>query len=77
MNWRETEPTKYGCRRWQTLDGMFMLVCSDQCDGIPLKTLWVLYQWKTGSWWPVAEKRSRKVIEKLAKQRLAKLESEE
>lgn len=76
LNWRPIEPTPHGNSRWETLDGMFRLVRSDQCDGIALPRLWMLWQYKQASWWKVAERRSRRRIEKLARERAAQLDEE-
>lgn len=77
MNWRPIEPTKHGCERWQTVDGLFQLVCADKYDGIKLPTLWQLFQFKAGEWRKVAEERGRTTIEKNARQRLAAIEASE
>lgn len=77
MRWREIEKSRYGCRQWQTGDGMFLLVCIDRFEDIPMRRIYVLWQWRRGSWWKVEERRSRKAIEKLAKQRAEQLETDD
>lgn len=74
--WIEGQPLTCGCRQWFSRDGMFRLICSDTYDGIELPRLWKLYQWRRGSWWKVAEKRSRQRIERLARQRAVELNEE-
>jgi hypothetical protein len=77
LNWREVEPTSHGNSRWQTLDGIFQLVCQEQCDGIPMVRLWILYQWRRGTWWRIEERKSRTAIEKLARICAVQLESDD
>lgn len=77
LNWRETGTLPSGSRYWQTLDGMFRLVCSEACYGVAIPREWRLWQWKRGSWWPIGEAKSRKRLEKLAVIRNAQLESED
>jgi len=77
VQWQETEPTTHGNKRWISRDGMWCLVCSNQCDGIALPQLWMLWQWRHGGWMKVEDRRSRTVIEKIAAQRAAALNDDE
>ena len=77
VKWTESEPTAHGNRLWVSRDGMFMLVCSEQFDGIVLPRLWVLWQWIRGGWTKVGERRGRVAIEKIARKRAAQLEESE
>lgn len=75
--WREIERTPGGCQRWESADGMLRLLCIDQYEGIPMKRVWVLWQYLGGYWLNVFESRSRKAVEKLASEIIAALESDD
>ena len=63
--WIEGEPLNTGSRQWYSRDGMLRVICS---EGYGLPRLWQLWTWKCGTWWKVAEKRSKQRIERLARQ---------
>jgi hypothetical protein len=77
ITWREIEPTPHGNKRWQSLDGMFQLICQDRLDDIPLDPLWVLWQFKRGNWWRVYDHRGRRKVYAEAERRAEQLEKED
>lgn len=77
LNWKQIEPSPHGCRQWQTVDGMFRLTCADRYDDIPMIKEWILWQWKSGTWFRAYEGRSKAQAEKEAKRRYLTWESED
>lgn len=76
LQWKPEANLPSGSRYWDSSDGMFRLVASEAIGEITLPREWRLWQWKHGGWCRVAETRSRKRAEKIARQRAAELEDE-
>ena len=77
IKWLDKGQLPSGSQYWESRDGMLRLVKSDSCHGVALPTEWKLYAWKRGNWHPIAERRSRGGIEKLARAYMERLESDD
>lgn len=77
ITWRRPARYPSGSRYWDSLDGLFRLSASERLGAIELPREYSLWQYKRGRFVRVAESRSRKKLEKVARKRLAQLESED
>ena len=77
LRWKSEAKFPSGNSYWETRDGLFRVVRSEVFDGIPMPREWRLWIWKRSGWHRIAEGRSRASMEKIARARLAELESDD